>query len=64
MADEVGRYFYADLCSGRVWSMAVGGGDNRLESVTVNTPSSFGTDPAGELYVVSLGDGKVYRLSE
>jgi hypothetical protein len=64
MTDEVGRYFYADLCSGRVWSMAAGGGDNRLESVTVNTPSSFGTDSAGELYVVSLGDGKIYRLSE
>jgi hypothetical protein len=32
--------------------------------VTVNTPSSFGTDSAGELYVVSLGDGKIYRLSE
>ena len=64
MADEVGRYFYADLCSGKIWSMAAGGGDNRLESPTVNQPSSFGTDPAGELYVVSLGDGKVYRLSE
>jgi glucose/arabinose dehydrogenase len=64
MADEVGRYLYADLCSGRVWSMAAGGGDNRLESVTVNTPSAFGTDAAGELYVVSLGDGKIYRLAE
>ena len=55
MADEVGRYFYADLCSGRVWSMAAGGGDNRLEAVTVNFPVSFGTDSAGELYVVSRG---------
>ena len=64
MADEVGRYLYADLCSGRVWSMAAGGGDNRLEAVTVNTPSAFGTDAAGELYVVSLGDGKIYRLAE
>jgi glucose/arabinose dehydrogenase len=64
MPDEVGRYFYSDLCTGSVWSMAAGGGDNRVESVTVNTPSSFGADSAGELYVVSLGDGKVYRLSE
>ena len=31
---------------------------------TVSTPSSFGTDSTGELYVVSLADGKVYRLSE
>src|SRR4029078_4906202 len=57
MTDEGGRDFYADLRSRRVWSMAAGGGDNRLESATVNTPSSFGTDSAGELYVVSLGDG-------
>jgi hypothetical protein len=64
MADEVGRYFYSDLCTGMVWSMAAGGGDNRIESITVNTPSSFGLDAAGELYVASLGDGKVYRLSE
>jgi glucose/arabinose dehydrogenase len=64
MADEVGRYFYSDLCTGNVWSMAARGGDNRLESITVNTPSSFGVDAAGELYVASLGDGKVYRVSE
>jgi glucose/arabinose dehydrogenase len=64
MPDEVGRYFYSDLCTGRVWSMAAGGGDNRLESITVDTPSSFGVDAAGELYVMSLGDGKVYRVAE
>jgi glucose/arabinose dehydrogenase len=64
MTNEVGRYFYSDLCTGKVWSLAAGGGDNRLESVTVNTPSSFGVDAAGELYVASLGDGKVYRLAE
>jgi glucose/arabinose dehydrogenase len=64
MPDEIGRYFYGDLCTGRVWSMAAGGGDNRSESITVNTPTSFGTDAAGELYVTSMADGKVYRVSE
>jgi len=64
MVDEVGRYFYSDLCTGKIWTMAAGGGDNRLESITVNTPASFGVDAAGELYVTSLGDGKVYRISE
>jgi glucose/arabinose dehydrogenase len=64
MPDEVGRYFYADLCTGTVWSMAAGGGDNRVEAVTVNAPVSFGTDSAGELYVISRADEKVYRLSE
>ncbi len=64
MPDEIGRYFYSDLCTGAVWSMAAGGGDNRTESITIDTPSSFGVDAAGELYVTSLGDGKVYRVSE
>jgi hypothetical protein len=64
MPDEVGRYFYSDLCAGTVWSIAAGGGDNRVEAITVNTPSSFGQDAAGELYLVSLGDGKVYRFTE
>ncbi len=31
MPDEAGRYFYTDFCSGTVWSMAAGGGDNRVE---------------------------------
>ena len=61
--ERAGATSSADFCSGRVWSMAAGG-DNRLENVTVNTPSSFGVDAAGELYVASLGDGKVYRLAE
>jgi len=64
MPAEVGRYFYADLCSGKMWSMAAGGGDNRLESVTVGSPTSFGVDVAGEVYVTSAADGKVYRLAE
>jgi len=64
MPDEAGRYFYGDLCSGKVWSMAAGGGDDRLESITVATPTSFGVDAAGELYVTSSAEGKVYRLAE
>jgi glucose/arabinose dehydrogenase len=67
MVDEVGRYFYTDLCTGAVRTMVVSGGvatDNRTENITVSSPSSFGLDAAGELYVASLGDGKVYRISE
>ncbi|HSS74132.1 MAG TPA: PQQ-dependent sugar dehydrogenase [Gaiellaceae bacterium] len=64
MPDAIGRYFYTDFCSGTVWSMAAGVGDNRVESVTLSFPVSFGTDSAGELYVVTRADGKVYRLSE
>ena len=72
MPDEVGRYFFADLCTGIVRSLVVSGGvasDERDESDGVPSPSSFepssfGVDAAGELYIASLGTGAVYRFSE
>jgi glucose/arabinose dehydrogenase len=60
-----GRYFYADFCSGTVWSFLISGGtatDQRTEPFSVSNPSSFGEDARGELYVVSLG-GSIYRLA-
>jgi glucose/arabinose dehydrogenase len=59
-----GRYFYGDYCSGNVWSLALV--DGRASEVTrhrIQVPalSSFGEDPAGELYLVSI-EGKVFRL--
>jgi glucose/arabinose dehydrogenase len=60
----VGRYFYGDFCSGRVWSLRLAGGKAtqvRLERFEVPSLSSFGEGPAGELYLVSL-DGVIYRL--
>jgi hypothetical protein len=34
------------------------------EPLTVHSRASFGVDAAVELYVVSLGDAKVYRVAE
>jgi glucose/arabinose dehydrogenase len=59
-----GRYFYADVYSNQIWSLRVRGGratSVRQESFRVASPSSFGEDAAGELYVVTLG-GQVYKL--
>jgi glucose/arabinose dehydrogenase len=53
-----GAYFYADECSGRVWSLA----DGELLKSGINI-SSFGEDQAGELYVTGFNDGTVYRLT-
>jgi glucose/arabinose dehydrogenase len=59
-----GRYVYADLCEGELRSLAPhlrrASGDHKL-GLSVSTPSSFGEDDQGRIYVCSL-DGPVYRL--
>jgi glucose/arabinose dehydrogenase len=59
-----GRYYYGDYCSGGIWSFRVGtngrAGSPRLVG-HVPSISSFGTDGAGHLFVVSL-DGSISKL--
>ncbi|HKO37884.1 MAG TPA: PQQ-dependent sugar dehydrogenase [Solirubrobacterales bacterium] len=59
-----GRYVYADLCEGELRALTPGlrraRGDRKL-GLQVESPSSFGEDQQGRLYVVSL-EGPVYRL--
>ncbi|MET0558907.1 MAG: PQQ-dependent sugar dehydrogenase [Solirubrobacterales bacterium] len=61
-----GRYVYADLCEGQLRSLAPhlkrAGGDRRL-GLHVDSPTGFGEDDRGHLYVSSL-DGPVFRLIE
>jgi glucose/arabinose dehydrogenase len=60
-----GRYIYGDYCSGNVWSLKVVGGRAkalRRERFRIDSVTSFGEDPAGELYGVSHG-GTIYRLT-
>ncbi len=57
-----GRYFYADFCTGNVWTLAADRPRRHGRPVArVESPSSFGEDHAGELYVTSF-DGHLYRL--
>ncbi len=62
----VGRYVYADYCSGRVWSMRAGPkpGGVREETgrlgVTLSGVASFGEGLGGDLYV--LANGSLYRF--
>jgi len=61
----VGRYFFGDYCSAKVWSLVVADGkatDVQTEPFDVPALSSFGADAGGELYLVSL-NGPVYRLA-
>jgi glucose/arabinose dehydrogenase len=59
-----GRYVYADLCEGELRSLVPHlrrASDDRKLGLRISTPSSFGEDTRGHLYVASL-DGPVYRL--
>ncbi|HEX7293176.1 MAG TPA: PQQ-dependent sugar dehydrogenase [Solirubrobacterales bacterium] len=59
-----GRYVYADLCAGQLRSLVPGlrrARDDRRLGLRVSTPSSFGEDTRGRIYVSSL-EGPVYRL--
>jgi hypothetical protein len=59
-----GRYFYGDYCSGIVWSLTLSDGRAhvRREPFTVKGLSSFGEDANGELYLMSVDSGTLYRL--
>ena len=59
-----GRYVYADLCEGQLRSLVPhlsrASGERKL-GLAVSTPTSFGEDAQGRIYVCSL-EGPVYRL--
>jgi glucose/arabinose dehydrogenase len=59
-----GRYFFGDFCSGRIWTLRAGAGQEtmRLTGLRVRLLSSFGEDARGELYLVSRR-GHLYRLT-
>jgi glucose/arabinose dehydrogenase len=60
-----GLYFYADFCSGRLWSLAQRAPGDWQQRELLRTSlliSSFGEDEAGEVYLTSLSDNGLYRL--
>ena len=58
-----GRYVYGDFCSGRIWSLPVGGGRPQLLAPPrLEGLSSFGLDTRGELYATTLG-GRLVRFA-
>jgi glucose/arabinose dehydrogenase len=60
-----GRYVYSDNCNGdirRLVPRTSGASGDGSTGLSVNGPSSFGIGSAGQLYVASLGDGKVYQV--
>jgi glucose/arabinose dehydrogenase len=63
-----GLYFYADLCSGRVWkALPTGSSWSSTEALdTTLTPVSFGEDESGELFLVTQANATnpaaIFRL--
>ncbi|HEY3118880.1 MAG TPA: PQQ-dependent sugar dehydrogenase [Chloroflexota bacterium] len=60
-----GVYFFADFCSGRIWSLdpQPDGSWRQTELLrSGKSVSTFGEDESGELYVASLDPGVLYRL--
>jgi glucose/arabinose dehydrogenase len=58
------RYVYADLCEGKLRSLVPHlrrASDDRKLGLSVSTPTSFGEDSHGRIYVASL-DGPVFRI--
>ncbi len=61
----LGRYLFADLCAGHVLSATLSNdgtlGTPEDTGLGVESPTSFGVDGAGHVYVMTLG-GDVYRF--
>jgi len=60
-----GTYIYGDYCTGLVWGLkrnSAGAWENHQLFATRLNISSFGEDQNGELYMLDLKDGGVYRL--
>lgn len=64
-----GIYYFTDYCSGALWAAQRDAGGVWRHTVALPGPGgnsgygSLGEDESGELYVLGLGNGAVYRLS-
>jgi glucose/arabinose dehydrogenase len=59
-----GAYLYGDYCTGTIWTATQSNGNwfpKTLFQTTINI-SSFGEDIAGELYVLDVARGTIYKM--
>jgi glucose/arabinose dehydrogenase len=66
VAGLAGTYLYADYCAGTIWGLEAAAGKPapRVLLESGLSVSSFGEDEAGELYVVDLAGGRLFRVVE
>jgi uncharacterized repeat protein (TIGR03806 family) len=62
----VGAYVYADNVTGRVWALVHDGNQviSNRQVGSLQSPSSFGQDHDGEIYICNLDDNRIYHLEE
>lgn len=61
-----GKYVYGDYASGNVWALTYSGKQavkNELIATISGGLSSFGEDSKSNLYLLSYGPGKIYKLA-
>lgn len=60
-----GRYFYADFCSDKIWTLRNEGGtwiSEQSGPFTGNGFSTFGEDCSGNLYIAGYTSGTIFRI--
>jgi glucose/arabinose dehydrogenase len=62
--DLQGFYVYSDFCSGNIWLLRQGTGYwfNKMVLGTARSPSTFGEDEQGNLYLGDLINGTIYTI--
>jgi len=59
----VGTYLFSDYCSGTIWTLAADGGLTPLPLAESGlNVASFGEDEDGEIYLVDISGGGLYRV--
>ena len=61
----VGRYFFGDYCSGKIWDLAADGPDSQTPQLLLRSGlriTGWGEGHDGNLYVVSETTGRLYRM--
>ena len=62
-----GHYFFTDFCNTAIRTLSGPPGERTLSQVLpageISTPSSFGEDVNGELYITSLNGGRLYKVN-
>lgn len=62
-----GKYFFADYCSDRIWTIHDNGGNWWVEDFgqfTINKFTTFGEDAYGQLYIAGYSTGIIYLVSD
>ena len=63
-----GYYIYMDYCSGRIWGIDADGSDLGNDVLLGNLSNfnfaSFGEDSAGEMYLLGIANGTIYKVVE